>query len=105
MGNLGDMRAFARLLKHTPLIKFVGGPHKAENISHAVKAHPCAPDGKVPGSSGLGAGTSSGSQFKSGIEPREGEVFSRAELSPRFRYKPIKDSEIEQLLSGGAELV
>jgi small subunit ribosomal protein YMR-31 len=76
-----------------------------QDISHAVRAHPCAPDGKVPGSSGLASGPTIGSQYKSGIEPREGEVFSRAELSPRFRYKPIKESEIEQLLSGGAELV
>lgn len=76
-----------------------------QDISHAVKAHPCAPAGKVPGSSVEATGTPSGSQHKSGIEPRDGEVFSRAELSPRFRYKPIKDSEIEQLLSGGAELV
>lgn len=70
-----------------------------------MKPHPSAPNGLVPGSTGLASSSAGGSLWKSGIEPRDGEVFSRAELSPRFRYKPIKDFEIDQLISGGAELV
>ncbi|CUM65333.1 uncharacterized protein PRCAT00002968001 [Priceomyces carsonii] len=50
---------------------------------------------------------SSGSSYinNNPIDPKEGEVFSRAELPTRFRYKPIKDSEIDNVNQGGAELV
>lgn len=52
-----------------------------------------------------GAGAAPKFVHKSGIEPKEGEVFSRAQLSARFRYKAPKDLEIEDVLSGGAEIV
>ncbi|CAK9441492.1 uncharacterized protein LODBEIA_P53600 [Lodderomyces beijingensis] len=99
------MRVSSRLLKHT--IKFVGGPHPIPKTPHAAKAHPFAPEGVVPGSVGS---SSSGQQTRryhnsNPIEPKEGEYFSRSELSKRFRYKPIKDIEIDQVSSGGADII
>ncbi|KAK6457917.1 uncharacterized protein RJT20DRAFT_125799 [Scheffersomyces xylosifermentans] len=97
------MRAAARLLNRVPLIKFVGGPHPAPTtISKAVKPHPLAPKGEIPG----GAASSGSTYFNSNpIEPKEGEFFSRAQLSQRFRYKVPKEDEIEDIISGGAEVV
>ncbi|CCE81721.1 Piso0_002387 [Millerozyma farinosa CBS 7064] len=95
------MRVASRLLKHVPLIKFVGGPHKAEKVSSAVRAHPLAPNGEIPGKM-----SGSGRSFSSGpIELKEGEVASRSQLSKRFHYRAPKEDEIEQVLSGGAEVV
>ncbi|KAK6197455.1 uncharacterized protein RJT21DRAFT_123279 [Scheffersomyces amazonensis] len=96
------MRSSARLLKHVPLIKFVGGPHTAKHISHEVKPHPYAPNGILPSS--ITAAISN--YFNSNpIEPKEGQFFSRSELSPRFRYKAPKDLEIDDILSGGADIL
>ncbi|EGW32110.1 uncharacterized protein SPAPADRAFT_61184 [Spathaspora passalidarum NRRL Y-27907] len=95
------MKAFSRLLKHIPSIKFVGGPHVHKATSGAVKPHPMAPNGQLPGSA---SGTTS-YHNPNPIQPAEGEYFSRSELPLRFRYKAIKDSEIDNVLSGGAEFV
>lgn len=73
-----------------------------DNVSHAAKPHPCAPNGQLPGSVGS---SSQSSYFNSNpIDPKEGEAFSRAELSPRFRYKGPSEAEIENICSGGAAL-
>ncbi|KAI5950678.1 hypothetical protein KGF57_004226 [Candida theae] len=104
------MKASIRLLKHT--IKFVGGPHPVPK-PHAAGPHPLAPKGVVPGSVGMSSSSSSsssGSQsrsfhHKSPVEPQNGEFFSRSELPKRFRYPTIKDWEIDQVSSGGADVV
>ncbi|RLV95256.1 hypothetical protein JA1_001250 [Spathaspora sp. JA1] len=95
------MNAISRLLKHIPSIKFVGGPHVHKAVSGAVKAHPMAPNGQLPGSSG----SSSSYHNSNPLQPSEGEYFLRSELPLRFRYKVIKDSEIDNVLSGGADFV
>ncbi|KAI5967161.1 hypothetical protein CANMA_003218 [Candida margitis] len=94
------MKAAIRLLKHT--IKFVGGPHPVP-----TGPHPLAPKGVVPGSVGTSSGSSQSRSFhhSSPIEPQNGEFFSRSELPKRFRYPTIKDWEIDQVSSGGAEVV
>lgn len=43
--------------------------------------------------------------FLSPIELKEGEVLLRNELSKRFRYSAPDLSEIDQIESGGADLV
>lgn len=60
-----------------------------------------APNGLRP------SGSTSNTAFHNSnpVEPQNGESFSRSELSARFRYKPIKEEEIEQVTSGGAEFV
>ena len=68
-----------------------------ENHSNAVKPHPAAPNGLMPSS--IKAFFNS-----SPIEPEEGVYFSRAELPKRFQYKPLKEEEIENVLTGGAIL-
>lgn len=61
-----------------------------------------APNGELPGS----RSTVKSTYFNSNpIEPKEGEFFSRSQLSERFRYKAPKASEAENVESGGAELV
>ncbi|KAI5956209.1 hypothetical protein KGF54_000684 [Candida jiufengensis] len=98
------MRVSTRLFKHT--IKFVGGPHPIPK-SHAAKAHPFAPEGITPGSVGSSSnGTQSRSYHNSNpIDPQNGEFFSRSELPKRFQYKPIKEFEIENVSSGGADVI
>ena len=64
-----------------------------------------APEGLLPGSSSSSTVSYSRYQNPNPIQPKEGEYFSRSELPSRFRYKPIKDSDIENVLSGGAEIV
>ncbi|KAK7680457.1 hypothetical protein QCA50_016455 [Cerrena zonata] len=72
-------------------------------ISNAVKQHPCAPEGLVPGK---GEVIKSTPYFNSNsIEPKDGEVFSRSQLSPRFRYSFPKEDEAENIISGGASIV
>ncbi|KAI5958730.1 uncharacterized protein KGF55_005729 [Candida pseudojiufengensis] len=100
------MRFSQRLLKHT--IKFVGGPHPIPK-PHAAKAHPLAPEGIVPGSVGSSS-SSSTTQSRSfhnsnPVDPQHGEFFSRSELPKRFQYKPIKDFEIDNVISGGADII
>ncbi|MDC6271318.1 ribosomal protein S36 [Acetobacter pasteurianus] len=102
------MRVSSRLLKHT--IKFVGGPHPIPKQPHAAKIHPLAPEGLIPGSVGSSSGSHSSTQTRSyhnsnPIQPKEGEFFSRSELPQRFRYKPIKDFEIDNVQSGGADII
>lgn len=92
------MRPATRLLKYTPSIKFVGGPHKL--ASHGAAAHPCA-NGVVPLSFSAGAAATN----QSPIEAGEGEWFSRAELPLRFQYKLPKQAEGEDIESGGADIV
>ncbi|KAG7193345.1 uncharacterized protein KQ657_000762 [Scheffersomyces spartinae] len=99
------MRPAVMLLKHVPLIKFVGGPHLAPaGISHSVKAHPCAPEGLVPAAASAASAIVS-SIFKGSLEPKDGEYFSRSELPARFRYTPPTELEMEDIISGGAEVV
>lgn len=94
------MRQSVALFKHVPLIKFVGGPHPHAAQSSKPQPHPCAPNGRLPQ-----GGSSSGSAPLKPIELKEGEVLLRCELSKRFRYLPPSASEVEQIDSGGAELV
>ncbi|OBA22155.1 hypothetical protein METBIDRAFT_40638 [Metschnikowia bicuspidata var. bicuspidata NRRL YB-4993] len=93
------MRQSASLLKHVPLIKFVGGPHQAATV--AAKAHPFSPSGKMPT---LQKTQSSQPAWKP-IELQEGEVLLRNQLSKRFRYMVPSTEESEQIESGGAGLV
>ncbi|CAK7892015.1 hypothetical protein CAAN1_01S08130 [[Candida] anglica] len=94
------MKASVRVFQRVPLIKFVGGPHLApKNLDHSVKAHSQAPDGLKPSSA-------KSTYFNSNpIEPEEGVFFSRSQLPARFKYSPPKQSEIDNVISGGADLV
>ncbi|KAG5417835.1 hypothetical protein I9W82_005471 [Candida metapsilosis] len=98
------MKVSIRLLKHT--IKFVGGPHPVPK-PHPAGPHPLAPKGVVPGSVGVSSNGSQSRSFhhNSPVEPQNGEYFSRSELPKRFRYPAVKDWEIDQVSSGGAEVV
>ncbi|KAI3403604.1 hypothetical protein KGF56_003649 [Candida oxycetoniae] len=101
------MRATTRLLKHT--IKFVGGPHPIPK-PYPAKAHPFAPNGIIPGKMGISTTVKSSFSISSyhnanPVQPQHGEFFARSELPERFRYKPVKDFEMEQIISGGAEIV
>ncbi|GME94227.1 unnamed protein product [[Candida] boidinii] len=99
------MRAAGRLLaKYVPSIKFVGGPHQSAH--HAAVVHPCAPDHLVPtgfgSSNSSSTSTNTGSSFSS-IGNVEFE--SRNLLSKRFRYGFIDDIEIDDVNTGGAEIL
>ncbi|GBL52576.1 hypothetical protein ACI3LY_004847 [Candidozyma auris] len=94
------MRQSVALLKHVPLIKFVGGPHPHSAPSSKPQPHPCAPNGRLPQ-----AVASTASAPLKPIELKDGEVLLRNELSKRFRYRAPSATEVEQIDSGGAELV
>ncbi|KAM9911901.1 hypothetical protein OXX69_003076 [Metschnikowia pulcherrima] len=94
------MRQSASLLKHVPLIKFVGGPH--HGASAAAKVHPLSSTGKMPS---LQKAVSSQQSSWKPIELKEGEVLLRNQLSKRFRYTVPSAEETEQIDSGGADLV
>ncbi|GME85838.1 unnamed protein product [Ambrosiozyma monospora] len=93
------MRAsLAAFAKYTPLIKFVGGPHPIpKHIPGPPQPHPCAPGSLLPSK----AGASSPSGSSAAAVPFE----SRNVLSKRFRYAPLEEAEIENVISGGAEVV
>ncbi|EGV65629.1 hypothetical protein PSN45_003598 [Yamadazyma tenuis] len=95
------MRGTQSLLKHIPLIKFVGGPHK--HAKSVAGIHPMAPDGLKPSSSS--GTTSSPFSNPNPLEPKDGEYFSRSQLPLRFRYKVPKEDEAANIVSGGAEIV
>ncbi|ODQ47930.1 hypothetical protein PICMEDRAFT_15799 [Pichia membranifaciens NRRL Y-2026] len=87
------MRATLRVLQRVPLIKFVGGPHTAAHTPATI--HPCAPAGLRPGSAGSSAASSGAAvAFQ-----------SRNNLSKRFRYVPLDEIEIEDVLTGGADVL
>lgn len=94
------MRQSTTLLKHVPLIKFVGGPHQGAAVS--AKVHPLSPSGKLP--TLTKAKAPQASTWKP-IELKEGEVLLRNQLSKRFRYSAPSPTETEQIDSGGADLV
>ncbi|CAI5759779.1 unnamed protein product [Candida verbasci] len=98
------MKAFTRLLKHVQSIKFVGGPHPTPK-PHAAQAHPFAPNGLMPGQGSSSSSNSTPYHNPNSIKPKDGECFSRSELPERFRYKAIKDQEIDDIISGGAEVI
>lgn len=72
--------------------------------SHAIKPHPCAPEGLVPAAAAAASAIVS-SIYKGSLEPKDGEYFSRSELPARFRYTPPSELEMEDIISGGAEVV
>ncbi|TID21918.1 hypothetical protein CANINC_003402 [Pichia inconspicua] len=86
------MKASIRLLAHVPSIKFVGGPHKP--VFHAPSVHPCAPQGLKPSAVSQSQTIQRSSTFQ-----------SRNNLSKRFRYPPLDDIEIDDVLTGGAEIL
>ncbi|GMF56776.1 unnamed protein product [[Candida] boidinii] len=99
------MRAASRVLaQYVPLIKFVGGPHLSAR--HAAAVHPCAPDHLVPtgfdSSASSSAGAASTGSFSS---VGNVEFESRNLLSKRFRYGVIEDLEIDDVNTGGAEVL
>jgi len=54
---------------------------------------------------GGGAAAATSYSNSTPIEAGEGEYFSRSELPSRFQYKAPKEDEIEDIISGGADLV
>lgn len=86
------MKASLRLLAHVPSIKFVGGPHKP--VFHAPGVHPCAPNGLRPSLESESHNIQKSFDFQ-----------SRNNLSKRFRYPVLDDIEIDDVLTGGAEVV
>lgn len=84
------MKASLRLLAYTPSIKFVGGAHPIHHVKAGV--HACAPDGLLPS--------------KEAPRAQPTMVFqSRNNLSLRFRYRQPDELEMENVLTGGAEIV
>ncbi|GAV28135.1 hypothetical protein PMKS-001604 [Pichia membranifaciens] len=82
------MRTTLRVLQRVPLIKFVG-------VHTPATIHPCAPAGLRPGSASSSA-------------PSSGPAVafqSRNNLSKRFRYVPLDEIEIEDVLTGGADVL
>ncbi|GEQ66962.1 hypothetical protein JCM33374_g625 [Metschnikowia sp. JCM 33374] len=94
------MRQSTSLLKHVPLIKFVGGAHHGAAAS--AKPHPLSPTGKMPS---LQKSQAPQTSTWKPIELKEGEVLLRNQLSKRFRYTAPSAGETEQIDSGGADLV
>lgn len=84
------MRATKALFRQ-PLIKFLGKRSYPSGADHTPKPHPCSPDGTLPHD--VPVASSSGS----------GPVIS--ELPRRFRYHDFFDNEIENINSGGAEVI
>lgn len=87
------MRAVSKVLAHVPKIQFVGGPHKVHVVPAGV--HPCAPDGLLPAK--LAA---SSSPVAAGFEFQ-----SRNSLSKRFQYRRPDELEMDNVLSGGADVI
>ncbi|ODQ82381.1 hypothetical protein BABINDRAFT_158988 [Babjeviella inositovora NRRL Y-12698] len=97
------MRPSNVLSKYTQLIKF-GKPTAPKHINHAPQPHPCAPNGVLPSGSSASSGATS-AFYASSTLPPAGHFFSRAELPQRFRYPVIEESEIDDINSGGAEIL
>lgn len=76
---------------------------KKAHHSTTPQHHPCAPEGVLPGQTG----SSQQEAFvnTNSIQPKEGEAFSRSQLSKRFQYTFPKEIEIDDIISGGAEVV
>jgi len=127
------MRATRVLLKHTPMIKFLGRRTVPKQIDHTPQVHPASPSESLPesfasyrqkasqhgpmmrnnSSSGAAAqaptqtyGAIGGSTARmlGSVQPKEGEVWDRNELPKRFRRTAFTEAEMEAIESGGASL-
>ncbi|GAV54665.1 hypothetical protein ZYGR_0AN01330 [Zygosaccharomyces rouxii] len=114
-----------RLAQHyTPMIRFVGGRHHHTPHLNEILPHPCAENGLLPNSKG----TVPAGEFLKNLRPfkvipyksksetfqpdsryqfqqrplQEGEKTHVYELSPRFQFKGISESEMEFINGGGA---
>ncbi|KAG0686572.1 hypothetical protein C6P40_003787 [Pichia californica] len=86
------MRSTLRVFQYVQSIKFVGGPHPIVHTPATV--HACAPNGLKPSIGSTSAATSLPTvPFQ-----------SRNNLSKRFQYTPIDDIEIDDVLTGGADV-
>lgn len=99
----------------------VANTQKTE-VDHSPRAHPLSPTGILPDSFAAyrskaqqhgplgrasftqGAVGSSPGAALGPVQPREGEVFDRAELPRRFHRLPYSEVEIEAIETGGASL-
>lgn len=101
------MRPTARLLR-TPMIRFLG-KRQVPQVDHTPRPHPQSPSGSLPTSfkayrknaqthGPLGGKGSQGSASA-------GEFNSRADLPSRYHYRTLSDIEIDNVNSGGAEVV
>ncbi|ODQ67301.1 hypothetical protein NADFUDRAFT_81821 [Nadsonia fulvescens var. elongata DSM 6958] len=104
--------------KHVPLIKFLGKrTHSAKNISsdistpHTHSQAPAAlPDSfvqyrlRAQQHGPLGA-TVLKAPSKGSIAPVAGEYFLTRDLPSRFHYTKLDQAEIEEINSGGADLL
>lgn len=90
------MRLSSTLLKHAQLIKFVGGKHTFKLAGAAV--HPLG-NGVLPAD--VKGGASVGVSVSEGAD--SGGL--RSDLPLRFRYKLPTQLEMDDVVSGGAELV
>lgn len=109
--------------QYTPMIRFVGGRHHHAPHPSEVLAHPCAENGLLPNSKD----TVPAGEFLKNLRPlkvvpykpkststptdsryqfqqrglQEGERAHFYELSPRFQFKGISESEMESINGGG----
>lgn len=78
------------MLAYVPSIKFIGGAHPVHHVAAGI--HACAPEGLTPSK-------------ESPRAPATMEFQSRNNLSKRFRYRQPDDIEMENVISGGAEII
>ncbi|KAL7274990.1 hypothetical protein RUND412_002084 [Rhizina undulata] len=94
----------------TPLIQFLGKRSVPQSIDHSPRPHPAAPVQKLPNSfaqyreNAQQHGPLSGYRFTASpsIQPKQGEVFDRSELPPRFWRLTMTPEEMEVIEGGGA---
>ncbi|CAN6639875.1 alpha-ketoglutarate dehydrogenase subunit 4, mitochondrial [Trichomonascus vanleenenianus] len=95
----------------TPLIRFLGKRTFPE-VDHTPRVHPASPYKELPPSFTSFAAYRKNAQTHGPlggkgrpIEAAPGEFFARRDLPPRLQYKGFSDAEIDNINSGGAEIV
>lgn len=87
------MRATAIALKFTPSIKFLGKRTVPKNLDHSPRLHPLSTVTELPASFGQASASSGG-------------VFSSIKELPRRLQSPaLTEQEMDNINSGGAEVI
>lgn len=97
----------------TPMIRFLGKRTLPKNVDHTPQAHPESPTGQLPSTFSSFAAYRKNSQTygplggkgNKSIEAGEGEYFARRDLPKRLHYNEFSDMEMENINSGGADVV
>jgi len=100
------MHASRAVLKHTPLIHFLGKRTIPKNIDHTPHVHPLSGMTQLPKSffGGAGAG-GAGSAAATESASSPGALDSVLDLPQRFKMPAISEEELEQVNSGAAEFI